>query len=118
MIPQIKSTPTGKVVSAYYTVHPDDRETLVDAVLSRLATTAQQDGCIYYVFAEDLTGPNAIDLTENWRDQAALDVHFTGETFRAAVRAVFDGVRILDYQSEMYEIAAHTSGATPNSPAS
>ena len=82
MIPHVKHRPTGKVISAYYTVHPDDRQVFVDAVLPHLATTARQEGCVYYVFAQDLTDPNTIHLTEGWRDQAAIDAHFTDENFR------------------------------------
>jgi hypothetical protein len=35
---------TGKVVSAYYTLRPEDRQTFIDAVIPHLSTTAQQDG--------------------------------------------------------------------------
>lgn len=71
MISHTKHSPTSKVISAYYTVHPDDRQAFSDAVIPHLTTTAHQDGCTYYVFAEDLTDPNTIHLTEGWRDQAA-----------------------------------------------
>lgn len=114
MIPHTKHAPTGKVISAYYTVHPEDRQTFVDAVVPHLTTTAEQDGCTYYVFAQDLTDPNTIHLTEGWRDQAAIDAHFLDEDFLAAVRAVLGGVRILDYQAEIYDVAAQTAGAVPS----
>ncbi|MQA33991.1 putative quinol monooxygenase [Modestobacter roseus] len=113
MIAHTKHEPTGKVISAYYTVHPEDRQTFIDAVIPHLTTTAQQDGCTYYVFAQDLTDPNTIHLTEAWRDQAAIDAHFADEDFLAAVGAVLGGVRILDYQAECYDVAEQVAGALP-----
>jgi len=114
MIAHTKHQPTGRVISASYRIHPEDRQTFIDAVLPHLATTAQQDGCVYYVFAQDLTDPDTIHLTEGWRDQAAIDAHLTDESFLAAVRAVLGGVRILDYQAEIYDVAAQTAGAVPS----
>ena len=113
MIAHTKHEPTGKLISAYYTVHPEDRQTFIDAVIPHLSTTAQQDGCTYYVFAQDLTDPNTIHLTEAWRDQAAIDAHLADENFLAAVGAVLGGVRILDYQAEYYDVAAQVAGAVP-----
>jgi len=114
MIPHTKHTPTSKVISAYYTVHPDDRQAFSDAVIPHLTTTAQQDGCTYYVFAEDLTDPNTIHLTEGWRDQAAIDAHMADEHFLKAVTTVLGGIRILDYQAEYYDVTAQAAGALPN----
>ncbi|KIQ07666.1 monooxygenase [Curtobacterium sp. MCBA15_007] len=113
MIPHTKHTPTSKVISAYYTVHPEDRQTFNDAVIPHLSTTAQQDGCTYYVFAEDLTDPNTIHLTEGWRDQDAIDAHMTDERFLKAASAVLKNVRIIDYQAEYYDVATQTAGALP-----
>ena len=113
MIPHDKHAPTSKVVSAYYTIHPEDRQTFHDAVIPHLRTTAEQDGCTYYVFAEDLTDPNTIHLTEGWRDQAAIDAHLADEHFLTAVAAVLRDVRIIDYQAEYYDVAAQTAGALP-----
>ncbi|GAA5185345.1 hypothetical protein GCM10023322_29080 [Rugosimonospora acidiphila] len=116
MISQTKHETTGKVVSAYYTIHAEDRQKFIDAVIPHLSTTAQQDGCVYYVFAQDLTDPNTIHLSEGWRDQAAIDEHNADENFQKAVAAVMGGVRILDYQSEVYDVAAQTVGAIPSNP--
>ena len=114
MIPHTKHDATSKVISAYYTVHPDDRQAFSDAVIPHLSTTAQQDGCTYYVFAEDLTDPNTIHLTEGWRDQAAIDDHMADENFLKAVTTVLGGIRILDYQAEYYDVTAQTVGVLPN----
>ena len=114
IIPHTKHDPTSKVISAYYTIHPDDRQAFSDAVIPHLTTTAQQDGCTYYVFAEDLTDPNTIHLTEGWRDQAAIDAHIADENFLRAVTTVLGGIRILDYQAEYYDVTAQTAGALPN----
>jgi quinol monooxygenase YgiN len=114
VISQTKHDATGKVVSAYYTLHPEDRQAFIDAVIPHLSTTAQQDGCVYYVFAQDLTDPNTIHLMEGWRDQAAIDEHNADENFHKAVAAVLGSVRILGYQAEVYDVAAQTAGAIPS----
>ncbi len=116
MIPHTKQETTGKVVSAYYTVHPDDRQKYIDAVIPHLASTAELDGCVYYVFAQDVTDPNTIHLVEGWRDQAALDAHLSDEPFLAAVRAVQGGVRVLDYQAQVYDVAAQAPARAPGEP--
>ena len=42
-----------------------------------------EDGCIDYVYSEDLSDPGLIHVFEVWRDQAALDAHHQAAHFLA-----------------------------------
>ena len=46
-ITHTRHQPTATISSAYYTVHPEDRQTFIDAIVPHLGTTAQQDGCVF-----------------------------------------------------------------------
>jgi quinol monooxygenase YgiN len=49
------------------------RAPMADVVAASLA----EDGCIEYAYGEDMLEPGLIRISEVWRDQAALDRHFT-----------------------------------------
>lgn len=116
MIAHTKHQPTGTTAQVSYTVHPDDLQTFIDAVVPHIATTAQLDGCIYYVWAQDLTDPNTIHLSEAWRDQASMEALHATEEFRAVMRTIRSDVRLVGYQAEGYEIASQTRFDSPPSP--
>lgn len=106
MISHAKTAPTGRVISSYYRVHPEDREKFIEAVVPHLETTAAQPGCIYYVFAQDITDPNAFHLSEAWADDEALARHMVDPPFIKAVSDVMSTVRILDNQGQIYNVAS------------
>ena len=108
-----RDTPTQLVFNSYYRVHPDDRQKFIDAVVPHIPPTAQQPGCIFYVFAIDLLEPNTFHLSEGWADQATIDRHNETETFQRALRAVMTTVRILDHQGQRYSVATQGSGDPP-----
>lgn len=113
MAKKSKDLPTQVVFSAYYRVHPDDRQAFVDAVVPHLEYTQQQEGCVYYEFAADLLDPNTIHLSEAWADQDAIEVHHASEPFTKALRTVLENVRILEHQGQRYEIAEHRADNPP-----
>jgi quinol monooxygenase YgiN len=106
VISQTKGEPTGLVISSYYRVHPDDRQKFIDAVVPHLSTTAAQPGCVYYVFAQDITDPDTFHLSEAWTDQAAFDTHNVDPVFIKAVSDVMTTVRVLDNQGQIYAVAS------------
>ncbi|MER5794732.1 putative quinol monooxygenase [Streptomyces sp. NPDC001980] len=114
MISHDKDEPTSIVISSYYTVHPDDRQKFIDAVVPHLAPSAQNPGSVYYVFAQDLSDPNTFHLSEGWRNQEALDIHNASAPFQTALREVMTGVRIVGRQGQRYEIAAQGAGDPPS----
>jgi quinol monooxygenase YgiN len=54
---------------------PGDIDRLHSAMATQMAATQAEDGCIQYVFSRDVTDPDALLVSERWRDQAALDAH-------------------------------------------
>lgn len=46
------------------------------AVTAMMEATRQEDGCLEYTTARDLSDPHRLILLERWRDRAALDAHF------------------------------------------
>ncbi|MEN7531755.1 antibiotic biosynthesis monooxygenase family protein [Cupriavidus sp. 2SB] len=100
-----KNLATGIVVSAYYRVHPDDRQTFIDAVIPDMVAARKMPGCIYYAFSPDLTDPNTFHLVEGWENEAAYERHEQAATFLAALATVVRNVRILDRQGVRYDVA-------------
>ncbi|ANI84074.1 putative quinol monooxygenase [Kosakonia oryzae] len=100
-----KSPATGIVVSAYYRVHPDDRQTFIDAVVPEMAAARKLPGCIYYAFAQDLADANAFHLLEGWADEAAYEHHENAATFLRALATVVKNVRILHREGVRYDVA-------------
>ena len=65
------------LLTAYIECAPADRETLIEAATTCAVATRKEDGCFEYRFYEDTEQPGKFVFVERWRDQAALDVHFS-----------------------------------------
>jgi quinol monooxygenase YgiN len=100
-----KTLPTGILVSAYYRVHPEDRQTFIDAVIPEMIAAARIAGCIYYAFAQDLTDANTFHLLEGWADEDAYERHENSASFLLALGHVVKNVRIIDRQGVKYDVA-------------
>jgi quinol monooxygenase YgiN len=100
-----KTLPTQITVSASYRVHPDDRQTFIDAVVPEMTAARTMPGCIYYAFAQDLTDPDTFHLSEGWADFAAYEAHEQAESFLTALATVVQNVRILHREGVRYDIA-------------
>lgn len=100
-----KDLPTALVVAAYYRVHPQDRQSFIDAVIPDMVAARKMPGCVYYAFAADLTDANLFHLVEGWTDEAAYERHEQAPSFLAALAHVVKHVRILDRQGIRYEVA-------------
>jgi len=100
-----KTLATQILVSAYYRVHPEDRQIFIDAVIPEMAAAAKLPGCIYYAFAQDLSDPTTFHLTEGWSDLEAYENHENAETFLKALSTVVKNVRILDRQGVRYDVS-------------
>jgi len=64
-----------------------------------------EDGCIVYVYSEDLEEPGLIHVFEVWRVQAALEAHHAAEHF-LAWRASREELGMSDRRMTAYEVAA------------
>lgn len=100
-----KTLPTKVTISAYYRVHPDDRQNFMDAVIPEMAAAQKMPGCIYYAFAQDLIEPNAFHLLEGWADQSAYEYHEEAESFLSALSTVVRTVRIEHREGVRYDVA-------------
>ena len=58
-------------------VPPENLAAFRPHMLAMLAASRAEDGCLEYSYAEDVAEPGLIRVFEAWRDQAALDAHFT-----------------------------------------
>lgn len=100
-----KTQTTEITVSAYYRVHPDDRQIFIDAVVPEMIAANKLEGCIYYAFSQDLTDENTFHLLEGWKNQEAYERHENSETFLTALNTVVKNVRILDRQGVRYDVS-------------
>lgn len=65
-------------------------EATMTELLTMVAKSRAEDGCLDYAYARDLTDPQVMVVFERWRDRAALDAHFQSThmaEFRAALNA-------------------------------
>jgi len=73
--------------------------------MRRMAEASRaEEGCLLYVYAEDLFDPGLIHVKELWRDQVALDRHFASEHI-AAWRSTWPGLGIMDRNLRVYDVA-------------
>lgn len=100
-----KTQPTEVVVSAYYRVHPEDRQTFIDAVKPEMQAAQQMAGCVYYAFSQDLLNPDVFHLSEGWADIDAYERHEQAATFLEALATVVKNVRILHREGIRYTVA-------------
>jgi quinol monooxygenase YgiN len=64
-----------------------------------------EDGCIEYVYSEDLIEPGLVHVFEIWRDEAALHGHHTAPHF-LAWRASRDEIGMHDRRMRRYDVAS------------
>jgi quinol monooxygenase YgiN len=100
-----KTRATEIVVSAYYRVHPDDRQAFIDAVRPEMQAAQKMPGCVYYAFSQDLVNPDAFHLSEGWADLDAYERHEHADTFLTALATVVKNVRILHREGMRYDVA-------------
>ena len=63
------------IVLGQFEFHPDDFAAVKILAAALMQETVKEDGCMKYAFAADLTHPNRLQLSECWRDDAALSAH-------------------------------------------
>lgn len=100
-----KTFPAKILTSAFYTVHPDDRQIFLDAVLSYMRTANKPKGCAYYIFSQDLTDSNTFHLAAAWQDRSDHKRHRQLAAFLVMQGTILGNVRILNRQAVCYETA-------------
>jgi quinol monooxygenase YgiN len=74
------------------------RGELLAALAAAERDAAEQPGCIRYSFAETIAEPDHFVLVSEWRDQAAMEAHYSSSRF-ATFQLSLDG--LLARPSEM-----------------
>ena len=50
---------------------------LKDVLAANVAATRAEEGCLQYSYGVDLEDPNLLHISEQWRDEAAVNAHMT-----------------------------------------
>lgn len=93
------------VIAGTIRVPPENLAAFRPHMLAMLEASRAEDGCLVYSYAEDVAEPGLIRVFEAWRDQAALDAHFT-TAHLAAWRAAWPGFGVSDRRLIAYEVAS------------
>jgi quinol monooxygenase YgiN len=91
------------IVLGKFEIHPDDFETVKGLAATLMQETVREDGCMKYAFAVDLSQSNCLQLSECWRDDAALSAHFLTAHIRD-YREALRSVRVLRREVNRYDV--------------
>jgi len=73
-------------------------------IMKRMVDASRaEEGCIEYVYAEDVLEPGLIHVEERWNGQAELDRHFASKHI-AEWRAAWSGLEISDRNLFVYDV--------------
>jgi quinol monooxygenase YgiN len=67
---------------------PDNRAAFLAAATKHVTHSRAEAGCIAYACTEDVMAPNTFIFIERWRDQAAVQFHFSQDYSRAFVAEI------------------------------
>jgi quinol monooxygenase YgiN len=91
------------IVLGQFEIHPDDFESVKTLAVALVQATVKEDGCIKYAYAADLTRPNCLQLSECWKDDAALSAHFLTAHIQA-YRESLKSLRVLSRVVKRYDV--------------
>lgn len=66
-----------------------------------VAATLAEDGCLHYSFAQDISDPDRIRVSERWRDEAALAAH-SASAHMAAFQKAMAGAKVEGADLRLY----------------
>ncbi|CUR59542.1 Antibiotic biosynthesis monooxygenase [metagenome] len=66
---------------------PGSEDGLREALLTLVAATREEEGCLEYDLFESLSAPGTFVTVEAWRSQADLDAHLDSPHLAAAMEA-------------------------------
>lgn len=76
----------------------------IPAMKCMIESSRAENGCEAYSYSEDVLDRGLIHVMEMWRDQAALDRHFSSEHI-AAWRSVWSRLAIRDRNLRLYTVS-------------
>jgi quinol monooxygenase YgiN len=89
-----------------------NRDALVEALTRMQDASREEEGCLRYGFFAAVEDPLSFVAVEEWRDRAALDVHFAQPHLREFAST------LLGLVSEQPEVAIHEIAGTSPFPGS
>ncbi|HEV7386133.1 MAG TPA: putative quinol monooxygenase [Phenylobacterium sp.] len=93
------------IIAGTMRVPPQNLAALKPHMLTMLAASRAEDGCLTYSYGEDVAEPGLVRIFEAWRDQAAIDAHFKAPHM-AAWRAACAEQGVSDRRLFAYEVAS------------
>jgi quinol monooxygenase YgiN len=93
------------IIAGTVRVPPENLARLKPHMLTMLAASRAEDGCLVYSYGEDVAEPGLIRVFEVWRDQAALDAH-ARSAHMATWRAAGAELGVADRRLTLYDVAA------------
>jgi quinol monooxygenase YgiN len=92
------------IVAGVYRIPPENLAALRPHMLTVIAATRGEAGCLDYAYSEDVGEPGLIHVFELWTDQGALDAHFQSAHMKAwqEVRA---GYGLYGRDISVYDVA-------------
>ncbi|MES2491664.1 MAG: putative quinol monooxygenase [Pseudomonadota bacterium] len=75
------------------------------AIAPLVSETLKEPGCISYAFAEDLSEPGLLRISEIWADRASLDAHMQAPHF-AEWRVAAGSLGITERQITIFTVSA------------
>ena len=92
------------IVLGEFEIHRDDFEVVKGLAATLMRETVEEDGCMKYAFAVDLTRAGCLQLSECWRDDAALSAHFLTPHI-LAYREALKGLRVISRVVKRYDVS-------------
>jgi quinol monooxygenase YgiN len=80
------------------------RQELVRLLAAAERDAASQPGCVRYAFAATIADPDRFVLVSEWRDQAAMDAHYSSEAF-ASFQFALDGLLARPTEMTVYAVS-------------
>lgn len=95
------------VVEGWVRLAPEDIARFTPAAIEMMRASRDEPGCIDYAFSVEVGEPGLLRVVEKWKDQAALDYHFTTPHMAAFQRAL-GGFALTSANVVAYEAADHS----------
>lgn len=98
----------GIVIMATLTATPEKRDHLLQALQELLPAARAESGVYTFLLHENRQQPGQFTLYEHFRDQTAIDTHFSSSHFgrvSIALAQYADGAPVLTYHQPLYNTA-------------
>ncbi len=71
-----------KIITAHKFIKADKVAEFIEFTRDIIAKSRAEEGCISYTLYQDPSDPTKFMFFEQWKDQAAIDYHFSTEHFK------------------------------------